>query len=147
MFGLLINCDLHLHVIQTLFLSNSVAWVAIKPMCSAIRTRVSGDKDCCTLSELTEARGREIREFLIPHPLIMNMWQICGIPRWAQQKVVSDSLNIIVKKACKDVIDPVIRQKADGETSTFSCHNLLVWKICSWDVGFARRSSIHEPEG
>ena len=51
--------------------------------------------------------------------------------------MASDSLNVIIKKACKGTIDPVIRQKGDGETSIFSCHKLLLREICSWDVGFA----------
>ena len=51
-------------------------WVAIKPTGPAKRTRVPGDMDCNTLSEPLEAGGREIREFLIPHPLIVKVWHI-----------------------------------------------------------------------
>ena len=32
--------------------------------------RVPGNKDCCPLSELAESRGREIREYLVTHPLL-----------------------------------------------------------------------------
>ena len=45
------------------------------------------------------------------------------------------------------MIDPVIRQKADGETYKFSYHKLLLMEICSWDVGFAWMISIYEPDG
>ena len=41
----------------------------------AKRTRVPGDKDHCPLSELTEARGRKIREFLVSSPsYIKVLW-------------------------------------------------------------------------
>ena len=39
-FGLLINLDWHFPAIQALFLLNSVALVAIKPMGAAKRTRI-----------------------------------------------------------------------------------------------------------
>ena len=45
------------------------------------------------------------------------------------------------------MIDPVISQMADRETSTFSHHKVLLREICSWDIGFVRRSSVHKPEG
>ena len=51
-----------------LFLLTSVVWVTIKPMVPAKRTRVPGGKDCHHLSELTESKGRGIREFLVAHP-------------------------------------------------------------------------------
>ena len=138
--SLLIILNQDLSVIQTLLLLNSVPWVATKAVGPVKRTRVPGDKDHHTLLEPMEARGRETREFLIPHPLIVNVWQIYGVPRWPQLKAVSDSLNIIINKACKGTIDLVIRWKADEETSVFSYDMFLLREICSWDIGFARRA-------
>ena len=47
-------------------------------MSPAKRTRVSGDKDYHPLLELTEARGREIWEFLAAHPshseVVTDLW-------------------------------------------------------------------------
>ena len=123
------------------FYLNSVAWVAIMPMGPAKRTRVPDDKVYHTLLELTEARGREIREFLIPHPLIVNVWQICGVPGWAWQKAASNSLNVIIKKVMQKVW--LIQLSAESLTEKLphsSNHKMLLREIYFWDVGFARRS-------
>ena len=68
-FSLLITLDQHLPVIQPLFLLTSVIGVAIKPMGPTKMTRVPCGKDCHPLSEVTEARGRGIRKFLVAHPI------------------------------------------------------------------------------
>ena len=67
-FSLLITLDWHLPVIQPLFLLTSVVWVTIKPMGPAKMSRLPVGKVCHPSSELTEARGRVIREFLVTHP-------------------------------------------------------------------------------
>ena len=93
--------------------------MGITPLGPAKRTKVPGNKDQHPLSESTVAGGRETREFLVPYPLL---------------------------EPCKGMIDPVISQRADGETFMLSHHKLLLREICSWDVGFARRSSEHKLE-
>ena len=146
-FGSLIKLNQHFPAIQTLFLLNLLAWVTIKLIGLAKRTRVLGNKDCHPLLELTEARGERSGSSCSPTPLIVKLWHICGIPGWAWQMLVSDSFNVIIKKASKGTIDPAISQWADGETFMFFCHKLSLREVCSWDIGFARRSSIHEPKG
>ena len=104
---------------------NSVTWVTIKPMGLANRTRVPGDKDHHPLSVLTEARGERSGSSWSPTPLRVKLWEICGIPGWAQQKSVSDSLNVITWKACKGMNDLVISQRLMEKLShspAINCH-------------------------
>ena len=80
----------------------------------AERARVPGGKDCLPLLELTEAENEGSGSSWSPTPshsdVVTDLCHPCvGLTK------VSDSLNVIIKKACKGMVDLVISGKADGE--------------------------------
>ena len=81
--------------------------MTIKSMGQAERARVPGDKNYLPLSELAEAEEDGSGSSRLPTP---SLSEVVGTAN-----SVTDSLNVIIKKACKGTIDVVISRKADGD--------------------------------
>ena len=92
-FSLLITHNQQVPGIQPLFLLTSVVWVTIKPNDPAKRHGDPGSNDCHPYQSQQRLEEERSGSSWLPNPLIVKLWQVCGVLGWAERLMGSTKVD------------------------------------------------------